>query len=61
MCQYGHIQLSAEDRKNVRKLSGILIPVYASAVLALVFVTVVAAGSRQGELIASTAATASPR
>jgi hypothetical protein len=34
MCHHGRIRLSAEDRKDVKKLSGIMAPVYATAMLA---------------------------
>jgi hypothetical protein len=60
MCQYGHVMLSAEDKEDVKKLSGIMIPVYASVMLALISFVVVA-GSRQDEMIASTAAPAATR
>jgi hypothetical protein len=62
MCHsHVHVTLSAEDKEDIKKLSGIMIPVYASALLALVAFVVVAGGSRQGELIASTAAPAATR
>ena len=56
-----HVMLSAEDKKDVRKLAGIMIPVYASAMLALIAFVAVTGGSRQGELVASTAAPAATR
>lgn len=56
-----HVMLSAEDKKDVKKLAGIIIPVYASAMLALVAFVAVTGGSRQGELVASTAAPAATR
>lgn len=56
-----HVMLSAEDKKDVKKLAGIMIPVYASAMLALVAFVAVTGGSRQGELVASTAAPAAAR
>ncbi|MGB9041931.1 MAG: hypothetical protein WCC81_05615 [Pseudolabrys sp.] len=56
-----HVMLSAEDKKDVKKLAGIMIPVYASAMLALVAFVAVTGGSRQGELVASTAAPAATR
>jgi hypothetical protein len=63
MCHAAHIHvmLSAEDKKDVKKLAGIMIPVYASAMLALVAFVAVTGGSRQGELVASTAAPAATR
>jgi hypothetical protein len=63
MCHTAHIHvmLSAEDKKDVKKLAGIMIPVYASAMLALVAFVAVTGGSRQGELVASTAAPAATR
>jgi hypothetical protein len=61
MCHYGRIRLSAEDREDVRKLSGIMLPIYATAMVALLAFIVVTGGSRQGELVASTTAPASTR
>jgi hypothetical protein len=62
MCHHHvHVTLSAEDKEDVKKLSGIMIPVYASALLALIAFIAVTAGSRQGELVASTAAPAAAR
>jgi hypothetical protein len=46
--------LSAEDKKAAKKLSGIMIPVYASIVLAVIAVAVISGSRPQGELIAST-------
>ncbi len=54
MCHRVYVTLSAEDKKDVKKLSGIMIPVYASVMLALIAVVAVSAGSRQGGLVAST-------
>jgi hypothetical protein len=56
-----HVMLSAEDKKDVKKLARIMIPVWASAMLALVVFVAVTGGSRQGELVASTAAPAATR
>jgi len=61
MCHHGRIRLSAEDRQDVKKLSGIMVPIYATAMLALFAFVVVAGGSRQGEMIASTTSPASTR
>lgn len=57
MCHHYHIHvmLSAEDKKDVKRLSGIMIPVYASVLLVLISFVAVNGISRQGELIASTA------
>lgn len=56
MCHHGRIRLSAEDREDVRNLSGIMLPIYATAMVALLAFIVVTGGSRQGELVASTTA-----
>ena len=56
MCHHGRIRLSTEDREDVRKLSGIMLPIYATAMVALLAFVVVTSGSKQGELVASTAA-----
>ena len=61
MCHHYHIhvRLSAEEKKEVKKLSGIMIPVYASVLVALVAFVAVSGSARHGELVASTSATAS--
>jgi hypothetical protein len=61
MCHRVHVMLSAEDKQDVKKLSGIMIPVYASIVLALIAVVAVSGSSQQGELVASTAIPAATR
>ena len=38
MCRHVHVTLSAEEKKGVRKLAGIMIPVYASIALAVIAV-----------------------
>jgi hypothetical protein len=48
MCHRVYVTLSAEERAAAKKLSGYLIPVYASIVLA------VTGTPRQGEQIATT-------
>jgi len=53
MCHHVHVTLSAEDKKAEKKLSGILIPVYASIVLAIVAAVAVAGAPRQDELVAA--------
>jgi hypothetical protein len=58
MCHHVYVKLSAEDRKDVKKLSGVMIPVYASIVLAVIAVVAVSGAPRQGELIASSSAPA---
>jgi len=63
MCHHAHIHvaLSAEEKKEVKKLAGVLIPAYASILLGLVVFMSVSGGSRQGELIASTSTSAATR
>ena len=61
MCHRGRIMLSAEEKEEVKKLSGIMIPVYASVTLALIAVVAITSSSRQGELVASTVAPATTR
>ena len=60
MCHHYHIhvRLSAEEKKEVKKLSGIMVPVYASMLVALVAFVAATGSARQGELIASTSAPA---
>jgi hypothetical protein len=61
MCHHGRVRLSAEDREDAKKLSGIVVPIYATAMVALLAFVVVTGGSRQGELVTSTTAPASTR
>ncbi len=56
MCYRVHVMLSAEDKQDVKKLSGIMIPVYASIMLALIAVVAVSGSSQQGEQVALTTA-----
>ena len=61
MCHHVHVMLSAEDKKHVKKLSGILIPVYASIVLAAIAVVAFTGSPQKNELIAATSVPASAR
>ena len=61
MCHHVHVTLSAEEKKDVKKLSGIMIPVYTSIVLAVVAVVTLTGAPRQGELIAATSVPAAAR
>ncbi len=61
MCHHVHVTLSAEDKKDARKLSGIMIPVYASVVLAMIAVVALGSGPRQGEMIAASSASTATR
>jgi len=53
MCHHVHVTLSAEDKKDIKKLSGVMIPVYASIVLAVIAVVAVTVSHPQTELVAS--------
>jgi hypothetical protein len=59
MCHHVHVRLSADEEKSVKKLSGVLIPAYASIVLALLAATVFIQQPRQSEMVASAAPAAS--
>ncbi len=61
MCHHVYVKLSAEDRADVKKLSGIMIPLYASILLAMIVVVALGGGPRQGELIASSSAATATR
>lgn len=54
MCHRVYVTLSAEERGAAKKLSGYLIPVYASIVLAIIAVVAVTGTPRQGEQIVAT-------
>ncbi len=62
MCHHVHVTLSPEERAYARRLTGIMIPVYAAVVLAIIAVAAVTSGPRSGELVASASApAAAPR
>ena len=58
MCHHVHVALSAEEKKEAKKLAAALIPVYASVVLAVVTLAIVVSAPRPGDLVASSAVTA---
>jgi hypothetical protein len=59
MCHHVHVTLSAEEKAAARKLSGFLIPVYASIVLAVIAMVAVTGMPQRSELLASSAPAAS--
>jgi hypothetical protein len=61
MCHHIHVTLSAEDRKNVKTFAGIMIPVYASILLAVIAVVAVGSALRPGEMIAASPASTATR
>jgi len=61
MCHHVHGTLSAEDRKNVKTFAGIMIPVYASILLAVVAVVAVGGSPWSGEIIAASSASSATR
>lgn len=58
MCHAVRIRLSAEEKKDVRKLSGVLIPIYASVVLVLLAAVAVTQVPRSHEPVAVAASSA---
>lgn len=62
MCHRVHVTLSAEDKATARRLTGVMIPVYASILLAVVAALALnAASPRTGTLVASATAAAAQR
>lgn len=53
MCHRVRVLLSTEDKEDVKKLTGIIVPVYATIMLVVVVAVAVSMTSQQGELIAS--------
>jgi hypothetical protein len=53
MCHHLPVRLSAEEKSAVKQLSGLLIPVYAAVVLAVIAVVAAGSGPQQNELIAA--------
>ncbi len=58
MCHHLPVNLSAEDRKSVKRLSGVLIPAYAAIALAVIATLTVLHAPPSSELVASAAASA---
>jgi hypothetical protein len=58
VCHHVLVSLSAEEKRDARKLSAVLIPVYASIVLAVIALVAVTSAPQQGELVASRSAPA---
>jgi hypothetical protein len=61
MCHHVHVTLSAQDRKDVKKLAGVMAPIYASILLAVIAGVAVAGSSHQGEQIAASSASSATR
>ena len=52
MCQFSHIRLLPEEKKEVRKLSGVMIPIYASVVFVLFAAVVLTRLPNSGDAVA---------
>ena len=52
MYRFSHVRLSPEEKKEVRKLSGVMIPIYASVALVLFAVVMLSHLPSSGEAIA---------
>jgi hypothetical protein len=61
MCHHVHVTLSAEDKAAAKKLTGVMVPVYASILLAVVALLTLTAGPGPGELVASASAPVAQR
>ena len=55
MCHHVYVMLSAEEKKEAKKFAGLMIPVYASILLAVFALVAVTSAPKQGELVASRA------
>ena len=53
MCHRVRVLLSTEDKQDVKKLTGIIVPAYATILLILIAAVAVSMTSQQGELVAS--------
>jgi hypothetical protein len=51
MCRIAHLKLSPDEKKAVRKLSGVMIPIYASIALVLLAVVTITQVPRAGDAI----------
>jgi hypothetical protein len=56
MCHAVRVKLTSEDRATARRLTGLLLPAYAVAVLAVIALAVLTAGPRSGDLVAANTA-----
>ena len=62
MCHHHvYVRLSAEEKKEARKVAGVMIPIYASIMLAVIAVVAVTSAPRQNELLAQSSAPAAQR
>jgi len=61
MCHHVYVRLPAEEKAAVKKLSGVMMPVYASILLAMIAVVAISGGSRQGDMVASSSAATATR
>ena len=61
MCHHFPVTLSAEDKKSVKRLSGMLIPAYAAVALAVIAALAVVHAPPPNELVASAAPPAASR
>lgn len=61
MCHHLPVTLSAEDKKSMKRLTGVLIPAYAAVALAMIAAFVVVHSPPSGELVASAALPAASR
>ena len=52
MCRFVHVRLTLEEKKEVRKLSGVMIPIYASVAFVLFAVVVLTRLPNFGEAVA---------
>jgi len=55
MCHGVRVNLSPEERVYARRLTGMMIPVYAVVILAVIALATLTGGQRSGELVASSA------
>jgi hypothetical protein len=61
MCHHVHVPLSTEDKAAAKRIAGVMVPIYASILLAVVALVALNAQPRQGELVASASAPAAQR
>ena len=53
MCHHVHVSLSDEEKRDAKKLSGMLNPVYAAIALAVIAVVTITAALPRNELVAT--------
>lgn len=61
MCHRVQIRLTAEEKKEARKVAGVMVPIYASVVLAAIVIIAVGSAPPPNDLLAQSSVSSAPR